>query len=104
MARSPMRATGDGYFASDRWRAGEYIRDRFTLTVPGDWNASGLAFGLVAMDGAGAKAEATGVAPANDPNLLVLGALPLPPVAPAPTPTVAPPPLPTPVGPGSGKP
>jgi arylsulfatase A-like enzyme len=76
MARSLMRPTGDGMFASDRWRSGEYIRDHFTLTLPADWTGDRLAVGLVAIDTDGDKIVATGAAPANDPNLLILGALP----------------------------
>ncbi|HEX5064228.1 MAG TPA: sulfatase-like hydrolase/transferase, partial [Kofleriaceae bacterium] len=77
MQRSPMRPTGDGFFPSDRWRTGEYIRDKFTVTIPSDWLGNGLAVGLVASEPAGAKSLATGAAPANDPNLIVLGVLPL---------------------------
>jgi arylsulfatase A-like enzyme len=76
MARSMMRATGDGMFASDRWRTGEYIRDHFTMTLPMDWQGDALAVGLVAIDAKGVKVEATGAAPANDRNLLILGTLP----------------------------
>jgi hypothetical protein len=77
MARSELRSTGNGLFASDRWRAGEYIRDKFSLTLPSDWHGNGLAVGLVAKDPAGDKAEATGASPSNDPSLIVLGVLPL---------------------------
>jgi arylsulfatase A-like enzyme len=76
MLRSPMRPTADGMFASDRWRAGEYTRDHFALTLPMDWTGNGLAVGLVASDTGGAKATATGPAPANDPTLMILGVLP----------------------------
>jgi choline-sulfatase len=75
LSRSPLRPTADGFFPSDRWRAGEYIREKFTLTLPSDWEGSGIALGLVASDPGGGKAEATGAAPANDSNLLVLGVL-----------------------------
>jgi len=34
MQRSAMRPTADGFFPSDRWRTGEYIRDRFSLQIP----------------------------------------------------------------------
>jgi arylsulfatase A-like enzyme len=77
MQRSPMRPTGDGFFPSDRWRAGEYIRDKFAVTIPADWLGNGLAVGLVASEPNGAKSIATGAAPANDANLIVLGVLPL---------------------------
>ena len=76
LVRSPMRATGDGFFASDRWREKEYVREHFTLSIPPDWKGA-IAVGLVASEGNGQKAQATGDAPANDPELLVLGTLPL---------------------------
>jgi hypothetical protein len=76
MIRSSMRPTGDGFFASDRWRPGEFIRDKFTVTIPSDWVGTGLAVGLVASDPAGEKVFATGNAPSNDANLAVLGVLP----------------------------
>lgn len=76
LAKSAMRETGEGFFGTERWRKGEYVRDKFTLTIPPDWTGNGVAFGLVAMDQGGIKAVATGAAPANDPNLLVLGVVP----------------------------
>jgi len=84
MSRSPMRATGDGLFATDRWRTGEYIRDHFTLTLPAEWQGNAIAVGLVAMTAKGVKVEATGAAPANDANVLILGTLPGSPAPPAP--------------------
>ncbi len=74
--RSALRATGDGFFPSDRWREHEFVRERFTMTIPAGWTGA-VAVGLVASDGAGTKATATGAAPANDPTLMVLGSLPL---------------------------
>jgi len=76
MVRSAMRITGDGMFGSDRWRAGEFIRDKFALTLPSDWNGDALVLGLVASNSAGTKVEATGAAPANDRSTLILGTLP----------------------------
>ena len=76
MVRSGLRATAEGFFASDRWRENEYVRERFTVTIPPEWTG-GIAVGLVASDGNGEKALATGPSPANDPNLIVLGVLPL---------------------------
>jgi arylsulfatase A-like enzyme len=87
LAKSGMRASGEGFFASDRWRAGEYIRDKFTVSIPSAWTGNGLAVGLVASDPKSEKALATGDAPANDPNLIVLGVLPFQ----APTPSPPPP-------------
>jgi len=77
IARSATRLTADGAYATDRWRAGDYIRERFTVTLPADWKADQLGVGLAVTDVAGVRQPATGAAPANDPNLLVLGLLPL---------------------------
>lgn len=77
MLRSDFRATGDGLFASDRWRAGEYVRDKFSFSIPTDWRGNGLAVGLVARTESGDKADATGPSPSNDPTLILVGVLPL---------------------------
>lgn len=77
MLRTGLRVTADGLFATDRWRPGEHVRERFTIVIPTEWTSSGIAFGLVAAEPNGDKASATGIAAANDPSLLVLGALPL---------------------------
>src|SRR5262249_8760892 len=77
MVRTSLRATADGFFASERWREHEYVRERFSVSIPSDWHQGGLAVGLVASDSRGTKALATGATPANDPNLIVLGVLPL---------------------------
>ena len=79
MQRTGFRPTGDGFFPTDRWRAGEYVRDKFSVTIPADWQGNALAIGLVASEPAGDKVVASGPAPANDPNLMVLGTLPLAP-------------------------
>ena len=75
--RSSSRATANGFFASSHWHAGEYIRERFTLQIPGGWTGDGLVLGLVATDTGGKKAAATGPAPSNDAATLVLGVLPM---------------------------
>ncbi|MDQ3369071.1 MAG: sulfatase-like hydrolase/transferase, partial [Myxococcota bacterium] len=76
-ARSSARATADGAYPSDRWRKGDYIRERFVVTLPADWKAEGLGVGLVVSDPSGARVQATGPAPTGDPTTLVLGVLPL---------------------------
>lgn len=83
IARSPLRTTGDGFFPSERWHTGEYIRDTFPITIPADWQGNALALGLVAAGPDGTAAIATGAAPSSDPRLIVLGALPLGSTAPA---------------------
>jgi len=86
--RTPMRATGNGAFATDRWRAGDFVRERFSIEVPRDWRGDGVAFGLVAGDPAGSPRKPTGANLAIDPTIAVLGTLPLgsPGSSPAPRP------------------
>ncbi|HEY0189947.1 MAG TPA: sulfatase/phosphatase domain-containing protein, partial [Kofleriaceae bacterium] len=74
VARTNLRATALGGFATDRWKAGDYLRERFTLTIPGDWRGDRVGFGLTAAGPAG-KVKATGAALASDPFTMVLGAL-----------------------------
>ncbi|MCW5807495.1 MAG: sulfatase-like hydrolase/transferase [Deltaproteobacteria bacterium] len=76
-ARSQLRATGDGAFASDRWPAGDHVRERFPVAVPNDWKATRMGVGLVAVDAGGTRVPASGLAPANDAHVMVLGELPL---------------------------
>jgi arylsulfatase A-like enzyme len=83
IVRTQLRPTAEGFFTSDRWHKGEHVRERFALQIPADWKGDGIAFGLVAVDNAGEKADATGPAPSNDPNTIVLGMLPLGSSAPA---------------------
>jgi hypothetical protein len=75
--RTAMRATADGAFTTDHWKAGDYIRERFTLVIPADWQADGVALGLVTAAMTGGKLKATGTALASDPFTAVLGTLPL---------------------------
>jgi hypothetical protein len=77
MFRTAMRPTADGAFASDHWKAGDYVRERFTLVIPADWQGDGIALGLVTADPSGAKLRATGAALAIDPFTALLGVLPL---------------------------
>ena len=72
-----MRITADGAFASNRWKAGDYLRERFTLVIPAEWQGDGVALGLVTADLMGGKVKATGAALASDPFTAVLGILPL---------------------------
>jgi arylsulfatase A-like enzyme len=75
--RSGSHVTADGAYPTDRWRKGELIRERFTLALPADWRDAALSVGLYAVDIASAQpARPTGAAPANEPMLFPLGALP----------------------------
>ena len=81
--RSGLRATAEGAYATDKWKVGEQVRDRFEVALPADWTASALVVGLIAADSqGGAKAAVTGAAAKNDPSVAILGTLPV---------TVAPP-------------
>ena len=73
------RATADGAFATDRWKAGDYFRERFTLVVPVGWRGRGdaIAIGLAASDATGGRWKPTGAALAAEPFAAVLGALPV---------------------------
>jgi hypothetical protein len=84
MSRGPLRLTLDGMFPSDRWRKGEFIREKLTVPVPREWTGESLVLALGLTDGQGKRLPAAGPAPANDPALAVLGALPLQAPPPAP--------------------
>ncbi|MGE3765742.1 MAG: sulfatase-like hydrolase/transferase [Kofleriaceae bacterium] len=75
--RSQLRATADGAYATQRWKPGELIRDRFDLTIPADWKADQMRIGLLAVAGGTDRARPTGVTPTGEPSLAVLGVLPV---------------------------
>ncbi len=74
-ARSSLRVTAEGFLATDRWRPGEFIRERFTITIPEGWRGQpGDAIALgVKIDGA----TATGQVTASDASTVALGTHPL---------------------------
>ena len=74
-ARSSPRITADGAFATDQWKAGDHIRERFSITIPPAWTGD-LTIGLVAIDPANVRHQATGDKPASDPTIAILGTLP----------------------------
>jgi len=75
--RGPARATADGAYPPDRWKQGDYIRERFPFNVPTNWK-DGVAIGLVVTNPkTGEKLRAAGAAPSNDPTILSLGVLPM---------------------------
>ena len=77
IVRTALRATADGAFATDRWRVGDHVRERFSLTLPADWRGEAIGVGLVVADPSGAKRPARGAALPEDPETAVLGVLPL---------------------------
>ncbi|CAN5889368.1 hypothetical protein BH11MYX3_BH11MYX3_30910 [soil metagenome] len=72
--RSAVRSTADGTFPTTRWKAGDHVRDRFGVTIPGDWKGE-VVVGLVAYDAAGAGIPATGPTPTGEPLIAILGVL-----------------------------
>jgi hypothetical protein len=77
VARTALRTTADGAFATDHWKAGDYLRDRFSLAIPADWHGESIAIGFTVASVTGGKRKATGAALDNDPFTAVLGTLPL---------------------------
>jgi choline-sulfatase len=76
--RSAQRTTAEGAFATDRWKPGDRVRERFTITIPPDWKADRMVVGLTATEAVSLnKALPTGPAAANDPAVAILGTLPV---------------------------
>lgn len=86
--RSGQRTTAEGAFATDRWKPGDRVRERFTITIPADWKGERMVVGLTATEVGGQKAVPTGAAAPSDPALAILGTLPVtvPVTVPAPVP------------------
>ena len=84
--RSQLRASAEGGYATNRWKAGELIRDKFDLTIPADWKGDKMRIGLVAVTSGVTRVRPSGVTPTGDPTIAVLGVLPVVPVPPAPVP------------------
>ena len=76
VVRTELRATAEGLFPAERWQANDYVRERFSITIPKTWTTQ-IAIGLAVSPSGGGYARSTAASPANDPNLMVLGALPL---------------------------
>jgi hypothetical protein len=76
--RSAHRLTADGNFATDRWKPGDRVRERFAITIPADWKGERMVVGLLTTDAQGTeKALPTGPTASNDPNVAILGTLPV---------------------------
>jgi len=74
IVRSSLRATAGGAFPTDRWKAGDHVRERFPLVVPPDWQGA-MGVGLVAETAAGTLHVPTGERLASDPSIAVLGTI-----------------------------
>jgi hypothetical protein len=72
--RSRAHFTAKGIFPTSRWRDGEYIRDRFKITVPKKWRGSNtIKLGLRMMKDKRNKLTPTGPTRADVPDLAILG-------------------------------
>ncbi len=76
--RGAVRLTLDGLFATDRWRAGDYLREEWTLPVPSTWSASAVAVGLTVIDAANGPAGSIGASVPGDPAVIELGRVTMP--------------------------
>ncbi|MBK9033311.1 MAG: sulfatase-like hydrolase/transferase [Myxococcales bacterium] len=93
--RVGARVTLDGLLPSDRWRAGEYLREEFQLAMPPTWTAGDVLLGLVVGTNDGSRPEFLGPQPSSDPSCLSLGPARIPvPTPPPPPPTPATPTIP----------
>jgi hypothetical protein len=84
LIRGSGRETLDGLFATDRWRKGELIRDKFQLKLPASWPGD-LAVGVGVYLGP-SKVDVTGPHPGGEAAATSLGVLPV--ARPAPPPVV----------------
>ncbi|HUH02158.1 MAG TPA: sulfatase-like hydrolase/transferase [Kofleriaceae bacterium] len=73
-ARSQLRFTSQGLFPTSRWRDGEYIRDRFAITVPPSWRGGDrITIGLRMADRSDARLTPTGRLRDGDRELAIIG-------------------------------
>lgn len=89
-ARAPVRITLDGLFASDRWHAGDYLREEWTIAIPATWSAAEAAVGLTAVDAGSGAPGSAGPSIPGDPATLDLGRVTMPVATPPPPPPPAP--------------
>lgn len=86
-ARSSLRLTAGGVLPTSRWRAGEYIRDTFSVRLPGKWKPGTMTLGLAMSSREKGWQAPTGPTRADAAHVAVLGQVPL--TAPPPAPPAA---------------
>ena len=88
--RSKLRLTGGGLLPTSRWRDGEYIRDRFRLTIPRKWSGGDtITIGIRMASTKRDRLPPKGEIRAGVPDLAILGKVTFQPAAepiPAPSP------------------
>ncbi len=75
--RVAPRVTIGGLFSTEHWRIGEFIRERFTITVPAYWAMATATVGLIAVTDGGQGVPRTGPLASNESNTSILGDLPV---------------------------
>ncbi len=74
--KSQLRFTAKGLFPTSRWRDGEFLRDRFSISVPRAWKDAGtIKVGLRMADPSGKPVPFKGAARPDVPDLAVMGEL-----------------------------
>ncbi len=92
MDKSPL----DGMFPTSRWKKGEFVKESYSLRVPGGWPAGGAKLTFRLLDDHRQPVMLLGAGGTQLGLEATLGDLPLQAVAPAPTPGLAPAPTPGP--------
>jgi arylsulfatase A-like enzyme len=75
-ARSGLRTTAEGFLPTNQWQPGDFIRDRFEISIPADWahQPGDLSVGLL-MQGEEGKVTIAGPTQTGDASAAVLGPL-----------------------------
>ena len=61
----------------ERWRVGEFVRERFTITIPATWTAASAGLGMTVQADDSRGVVHTGTNASNESNLIILGDLPV---------------------------
>ncbi|HTM21171.1 MAG TPA: sulfatase-like hydrolase/transferase [Kofleriaceae bacterium] len=73
-AKSQLRITAKGMFPTSRWRDGEFVRDRFSISLPRTWKEGDrIRFGLRMAAPDGKPVPFKGTARKESPDLAVIG-------------------------------
>jgi hypothetical protein len=74
--KSQLRFTSKGLFPTSRWRDGEFLRDRFSISIPRSWkDGQRIKLGLRMADPTGKPVPFKGDARPDVPDLAVIGEL-----------------------------
>ncbi|MDY0004311.1 MAG: sulfatase-like hydrolase/transferase [Polyangia bacterium] len=85
VAYSPTMPTAHGLFPTTRWKAGDFMRDRFKVRLRREWSASQVSFGLEVFGRTRPRYTFDGQTRGGQGNVGELGQAPLRPPSAAPT-------------------